>query len=45
MLEENKHLAPTDKDGKPMPGKFQIHKVDRAGDKERYIKIKEDEAI
>ena len=32
MLEKNKNLAPTDKDGKPMPGKFQIHKVDKAGD-------------
>jgi hypothetical protein len=38
-------MAPTDKDGNPMPGKFQLHKVDRAGGQERYIKTKEDDAI
>mmetsp|Transcript_5468 Transcript_5468/g.9256 ORF Transcript_5468/g.9256 Transcript_5468/m.9256 type:complete len:197 (-) Transcript_5468:455-1045(-) len=45
MLLKNKEMPKTTADGKPMPGKFELHKVERdSTGKERYIKTGEDDA-
>jgi tetratricopeptide (TPR) repeat protein len=46
FLRQNKSKPALDQHGNPLPGKFELHKVDRdSTGRERYIKTSEDDAL